>query len=31
MVTRILPDGVTVQRTVVQTPRRWRLQANLEF
>jgi outer membrane receptor protein involved in Fe transport len=31
LITRILPDGVTVQRAVVQAPRTWRLQARFEF
>jgi len=31
LITRILPDGVTVFRAVVQAPRTWRLQATLDF
>lgn len=31
LITRIQPDGVSVTRAVVQAPRTWRLQANLEF
>ena len=31
LVTRILADGVTVQRAVIQAPRTWRLQAKIDF
>jgi outer membrane receptor for monomeric catechols len=31
LITRIQPDGVSITRALVQEPRMWRLQANLEF